>query len=561
MRGVLSPGERMDLHRIRFYKNGLAYFERMLEIDNEAIQLRFKKDEMNDVIKSLTIIDPTGSSVPIVSYESIKPAAKTLEELPISLDSGNALEGLVNQLRGVDIKVSSGNKTFEGRVVGVEHQYFLNSGSHYVDKKLLILSLSDGEFVPVDLVSLSSLEILSKSVNEDLNTILETSMRALKKDLRTVTVRLLKANNVKKKRSVLVSYTIEAPVWKTTYRLIMEKDKPIVIQGLVIVENTTEEDWSEVNISLISGKPVSFKYDLYSPYYTKRQTLGVREELANVPQSTEEAEADDEDEEVSVKDALVARMRDTSSSLKPKSAGYGSKPSAVMAQSSPVKYDALSTQSLNIKASTVGELVEFDLGKISLQKNQAALIPIATSKLEGGKASFYNSSNYSRNPMLAVRVKNSSGVVLEGGPITIIDSGAYAGEAMLKTLSKDEETYLLYAVDGDVTIDSESESKEENVFKKERVGEYLYEYFYRVSTRTYKINNKSDEEKTVFIDSPRESGYELLDPEKALESTPNYFRFKITVPAKKGDKFVVKTKKQEYYSKRLPWLGRLLGGV
>ena len=77
------------------------------------------------------------------------------------------------------------------------------------------------------------------------------------------------------KRNVRVGYVIENPIWKTSYRLVLGKekeDKPF-LQGWAVVENATDEDWKDVRMALVSGRPISFQMDLYTPLYVPRPTV------------------------------------------------------------------------------------------------------------------------------------------------------------------------------------------------------------------------------------------------------------------------------------------------
>ena len=67
-----------------------------------------------------------------------------------------------------------------------------------------------------------------------------------------------------------VGYIQEAPIWKTSYRLVLSDDAPPFLQGWAIVENTTESDWNDVSLTLVSGRPISFVMDLYQPLYVDR---------------------------------------------------------------------------------------------------------------------------------------------------------------------------------------------------------------------------------------------------------------------------------------------------
>src|SRR5205814_2861184 len=74
------------------------------------------------------------------------------------------------------------------------------------------------------------------------------------------------------KRPVKVSYVVENPIWKTSYRLVLKDGKPY-LQGWAVVENPSDEDWNNVRLSLVSGRPISFQMDLYQPLYVPRPVV------------------------------------------------------------------------------------------------------------------------------------------------------------------------------------------------------------------------------------------------------------------------------------------------
>src|SRR5207247_812082 len=76
------------------------------------------------------------------------------------------------------------------------------------------------------------------------------------------------------KRTVKIGYVAETPIWKATYRLLLDgKDKKPSLQGWAIVENTTEEDWKDVRVVLVSGRPITFKMDLAQQLFMPRPTV------------------------------------------------------------------------------------------------------------------------------------------------------------------------------------------------------------------------------------------------------------------------------------------------
>src|SRR6202044_1807236 len=72
------------------------------------------------------------------------------------------------------------------------------------------------------------------------------------------------------KRKVQVGYVTEAPIWKTSYRLVLDKKEKPYLQGWAVVENPTDEDWTGVEMALVSGRPISFRMDLYNPLFINR---------------------------------------------------------------------------------------------------------------------------------------------------------------------------------------------------------------------------------------------------------------------------------------------------
>ena len=56
-----------------------------------------------------------------------------------------------------------------------------------------------------------------------------------------------------------MGYLVETPVWKTTYRLLLPDAKSTNnadLQAWAIVENQTDNDWQDVSLSLVGGRPI-----------------------------------------------------------------------------------------------------------------------------------------------------------------------------------------------------------------------------------------------------------------------------------------------------------------
>src|SRR5258708_5839872 len=167
---------------------------------------------------------------------------------------------------------------------------------------------------------LKSLTVLDQALRRDLDYYLRTQLSAKKKDSRTFTFFARGEGS----RRVRLSYTLEAPVWKATYRIILgEEGSPPLIQGWAVVDNTQDEDWEGVELSLIAGLPVAFVHDLYTPRYIRRPVVEVKETTGVLPPELEENfefDADAASEEV-VLGAFTGEERRMSFARAPRAAG------------------------------------------------------------------------------------------------------------------------------------------------------------------------------------------------------------------------------------------------
>ena len=238
---------------------------------------------MSDVLKSLTVLDLDGGHVASVSYDSTKPLEQLLADVALSIPDQGSLVGLLPQIKGARVRVQSGKGPMGGLGLGGARRERRHRG-HAARRRhggaadgrrhragvLLSLLTDDGEVRSFDLHGLGKLEILDPALRRDLDYYLRTQLSAKKKDARTFTF----FAQGQGKRTIRLSYTLEAPVWKATYRILLgEEGKPPMIQGWAVVDNTQDEDWENVQLSLIAGLPVSFVHDLYTPRYIKRPVV------------------------------------------------------------------------------------------------------------------------------------------------------------------------------------------------------------------------------------------------------------------------------------------------
>ena len=270
----LKPATTLPLTRVVLFNSGVGYFSRSGEVEGDArVDLTFPEADVNDLLKSMVLEDFNGGRVSAVNYDSREPIARTLSSFAINLNGNPTFAGIVSQMRGERIEVAvsatAANQPgkLTGTIVGVERQR-VPAGAQTVDVEVLNMCCAEG-MRAVKLSDVQSLRFSNPVIESEFRRALEVLAQSHDNGKKAVQLHFAGDG----KRKVQVGYVIEAPIWKTSYRLLMsEKDKPY-LQGWAMVENPTDEDWNGVKMALISGRPVSFKMDLYNPLYIDRPTV------------------------------------------------------------------------------------------------------------------------------------------------------------------------------------------------------------------------------------------------------------------------------------------------
>ena len=270
----LKPAVSLPITRVVLFNSGVGYFSRSGEVEGDArVDLTFPESDINDLLKSMVLEDFGKGRISAVSYDSREPIARTLSSFAINLNNNPTFAGIVSQMRGERIEVavsptaSNQPGKLTGTIVGIEHQK-VPAGTQTIDAEVLNMWCAEG-MRAVKLTDIQSLRFSNPVIESEFRRALE--VLALSHDSQKKAVQLHFAGEGKRK--VQVGYVVEAPIWKTSYRLVMDEKAKPYLQGWAMVENPTDEDWTGVRMALISGRPISFKMDLYNPLYVPRPTV------------------------------------------------------------------------------------------------------------------------------------------------------------------------------------------------------------------------------------------------------------------------------------------------
>ncbi|MCX5658941.1 MAG: hypothetical protein NTW19_04375 [Planctomycetota bacterium] len=531
------------------FSSGVGYFEHTGEVDGGAVlRLRFKTDQINDVLKSMIVLDEGGGAVTSVNYPSNDPVARSLKGFGVDLSGSPSFPDLLRQLRGVQVIVTTTEK-IAGSIVSLDEQTkVVGQPPAQVTEFILTLATETG-MRSIPLSTVSNIALADNHLQQELNKAL--ALLATSRDTESKPVEIRFAGQGK--RQVRVGYLIETPVWKTSYRLDLSAQKPL-IQGWSLVENTSESDWNAVQLSLVSGRPISFTMDLYTPLYMPRPNVKPPMYASLQPRIYEEGIALAEKAE-----ALGADNANGAPMMAGKAAarremnapGRPAAPAPMMAARGGMMMDDLSSaassgvalqQAAQQIASgvSVGELFKYTLAsKVDMPRRRSAMLPIISSPITAEKVSIYNQGVMPNRPLNGVYLTNDTNLKMLGGPITVFDGGTYAGDAMIDFLSPGDKRLISYAMDLAVTVDP-SVSNESQLTGGKIIRGVLQIVRLNVFSQTYLIKNKADVAKKIVVEHPFINGRNLLEPAKFEEKTPQLYRFLVNVEASKTASFVVK---------------------
>ncbi|MHC5037498.1 MAG: hypothetical protein ACYTHM_09310 [Planctomycetota bacterium] len=532
------------IKRIVLYKHGIGFFERKTQVkDDGAVDLKFKQKEMNDVLKSLTVLDLGGGTVSSISYDATTPLDKLLEEVAINIPDRGSVSSLLSQVKGALLEIKVGSEVIRGKVVGLDESVERGPGECTLTRVFLSLLDDEGRIRANNLADIEYITFLDEHIRKDLVYLLNTIIASYRKDVKNITVFVSGPGE----REIAINYVIETPVWKTAYRAVLGgEDTAPYIQGWALVDNTGDEDWDRVSLSLVSGLPVSFVHDLYSPRFIRRPVVHVETEASVSPVFMEEPDADWDDEDLdtfaeSEKRKAPASPSRTARVAKPSSAASGPLGDRALAD---VMEDSVRIQTVSRE---IGDFFEYRIeNPVTVRRNQSALVPIISGPFEGRKVLLYNQANRPENPMACIEFKNTTGLTLEGGPMTVLDSGIYAGEAMVDTLKPDDDRLIPFAVELGTRVNPEYDSQVEDVHFVKIYRGVMTLHSRRIHVQTYRIHNKSKGAKVLYIEHPITRDQELFDTPDPVEKTPSFYRFKLNLAGKASIAFTVKERSAEH---------------
>ena len=512
----------LPVRQVTLYKHGIGFFERAGSVPaGEELRLDFKNTDMNDGLKSLTVSEAGGGKVSGIRYDSNATLEQQLEKYPFTIGSGEMLSSFLDRIKGAHLEVKVADRTLSGAILGARAILEGPQDNRRTSEQVTLL-LDSGDVSNLDLGAVATMRLLDPHLQDQLRQYLQTLSEAKSKDKRSIYI----DSTGSTARGLHVSYITPTAIWKSSYRLTLDLSSPS-LEGWAIVDNTTDEDWNNVRLSVVSGRPISFISQLDTPRYGNRQVAELPEDRAAGP--VVYGGAVGEGRAGGMGDGVVGGVIGGVPAPQQFAANELMAPKARPGPATQTVTVAGTSSVAGATGATLGELFEYNFpGPVTIKKNQSAMLPFLQDKISARKLLIWT-SNDGEHPVNAAEVTNNTVKTLDGGPITVFDSGAYAGEALFETLKAGDKRLIGYAVDYGTRVETDNDDGPRILRDIGAKNGVLNLRYAERQSVIYRVKNVDAKTKTLIVQQEA-NDYKIISP-KPMERTSAAYRFEVQLAA------------------------------
>ena len=550
-----APG--LEVTKVVLYQNGVGYFERRGKIDGDELDLNVRYDQINDFLKSLAVIDKSEGRVVNVSLPLEENDMGRLASLPEQVRNAGGMMDVLRIFRGANVTVY-GKKRISGRILGVEH---LAPGAMPVSTVLKTSEPSPSGWCAIFMKRNGTLEVMPVEDIREIQIHEDALEVGLKKSLDislgegqwkpvALKIRLEGSSS----HDLVLSYIVEMPKWKPSYRLVAGEDGRVLVQAWAVIDNVSGEDWNDVSLSLVSGSPLSFRYNLHSPRYINRVDLTPRDEgYAVAPPSDTAGYAMDTAEEsmpamaeMNAPAAAAFGRAGMGGEAKAKrlSTRSADKDKAYAAEDS-FDYEGMrQAVAADVSTTELGSLFRYDIeGKVTVKDNNSTMVAIVNAQVPGREVWLFRRDNPYGNedekPYRAIRLRNDSGLTLEKGPVALYSKGSFVGEGFLERQENGADSFVSFAVDSKVSLKSNVTSSEEPLSLLKIQNGMIIAEMIQIKRSEYTLTSRATDDGTAYVRTAKLRDYSLRNPPESTVETPDSYYVPVSVPAGKSAKLKV----------------------
>jgi hypothetical protein len=521
-------GDPLQLERVVLSTGGVGYFEYRTELAGDGdLELGVRLDQVDDVLKSLVVYDDVGE-IAAVTLPGRETSTQLFRDLPFGPEALTSPVRLFNALQGVEVE-ATGRRRVTGRILRVVPETVTLAHGVGTTKRHRLNLLTSAGVQQLILEEVEAVRFVDPEIEAQVDQALAALARQRVRDRRTLRIGL----RGKTRRTVRVGYVVGVPLWKATYRLTVgaqEKDRTGSLQGWAVLENMSGEDWTDVQLSLVSGNPVTFRQALYTAYYVERPTVPV-EVLGRILPPPDggalggRAEAGlalgQARRRQSSKSAMLTEMVAPELTV----ASQADSPADIAAPAMAARSQEAATQ------------VSFTFPEpLSVPAGDSLVVPLADRRIPAERVALYQPQSHQTHPLASVRLYNDGDSGLPPGVLTLYQRSSdrratYIGDARLGTLPAGDARLVSFAVDQKTRIGREIGSTRAVSKAGIERGVLRLSVVHRQTT-TYRIKAPAQEHRRVLIEQARQPDWRLVSPrEDAVELTEDAYRIPVELAA------------------------------
>ena len=514
----IAAAQELVLKRVMLSSGGLGYFEYEATVEGDAtLKLTVSLPQVDDVLKSLVVYDDKGG-VGSLSLPGREPLAQAFKDLPFDQDSLGSPADLLATLKGAEITVG-GSRSISGRIVSVQDETVTTNDGKATTKRTRVTLLTDRGLQQFILEDAENLQFADQALRDKVAQALMALQTNRAKDARTLEL----TTRGQGKRTVRVAYIVEVPVWKASYRLTLPGDPAspkAALQGWATVENLSGQDWKDIELTLVSGRPVAFHQALYEAYYVKRPEIPVEVAGRLMPGvdrgGVEAAKAAPPPPPAGAPQYRPQQERALAATAAP--------PAIVAGAADQVEATDAATQ------------VVFKVPRaVSVDNGRTLSIPIIDRQVPTARLALYQAETAARNPLAAIRLSNDGDSGLPPGIITLYERDkagyvAYVGDARLSGFPIGETRLLAYALDEKITVERDAAQTDGIATGAIAQGALRVSRIIR-QTMTYRVRGPAKEPRQLIVVQRRLPGWTLVKPDpKTVELSEGNYRIPFELP-------------------------------
>ncbi len=444
----------LPLRSVVLYESGVGYFERRGPVQRHAnLALLVPQNHLDDALMTLVVLTTDGARVGALTFPSVLAPEAALAESPAPVDAfyqDGPILPLLGALAGLEARLRTAKgEALVGRVIGTARVDEARpaaageaEGAAGTAQVPVLVFLTDAG--ALRWFKLDEIESVGPS-DGPAQTAMDRAVAAL--STRRGEAQESIGVSVREGGDLAIGYLAEAPVWRVSYRLVFQ-ERAGRLQGWALVHNDTDEDWNNVAVELVEGRPNSYLFPFVTPRFRHREVVAPEDGLEAAPQLA----GTNVDQMVAGGEygygygAGGLGMMGTGYGGSGYGVGFGSVGSSGVSASTLLAVGELAAEA-RATAEERRELLSYHATEpLTLRAHESALVPVLDGPISAERISVIDEA---QNVLSAIKLRNDSGYALREGPLAVFDGG-FAGQSWLPRMYVEDARILPHGSDLDV---------------------------------------------------------------------------------------------------------------